>query len=152
MRTVAAIFLVAAALYASPEEDMSRVIDAVYRADGETILNCLSYENQEALATVISMVRLVPEQVSEQLREQLDVQLSPGEVASLTGEEMISVIVDSPFFRSEIPPSRDMISCDSHTMHGDTAYVFITIVNEDSVYSYPMMLQDGSWKISRSFF
>jgi hypothetical protein len=152
MRTAAAIFLVVVAVYASPEEDMSRVIDAMYRADGETIMNYLSDENQEALATVISMVRLIPDQISEQLRDRLDVQLSPSEVASLTGEELISVIIDSPFFRGEIPPSRDMISCDSHTMHGDTAYVFITIVSEDSVYSYPMMLQDGSWRISRSFF
>jgi len=152
MRTVVTVLLVVFVVYASPEEDMSRVIDALYRADGETILNYLSVENQEALATVISMVRLVPGQISEQLREQLDVQLSPGEVASLTGEELISVIVDSPFFRGEIPPSRDMISCNSHTMHGDTAYAFISIVNEDSVYSYPMVLQDGFWKITRSFF
>jgi hypothetical protein len=152
MRVIVPVLFFIAIVSASPEDDMNAVIDGLYRADGEAILNHLSIENQEALSMVIAMVRFAPDQVADELREDLDVQISSSELSCITREELLSVIIDSPFFRREIPPLRDMITCDSHTMHGDTAYVFITIVNEDSVYSYPMMLQDGSWRISRSFF
>ncbi len=137
---------------ASPEGDMNLIIDAVYRADGETVYRGLSNENQEALSMVMVMMTLAPDQVALQLREQLDVQISPSEISSLNEQELISVIIDSPFFRGEIPYSRDMIACESHTMLGDTALVYISIVNEDSVYRYPMMLQEGTWRIATTFF
>ncbi|MCD4708001.1 MAG: hypothetical protein K8S62_09710 [Candidatus Sabulitectum sp.] len=153
MRSVILFLLVLTAIVtASPEGDMSTVIDALYRADGETVYKGLTIENQEALAMVIAMVRLAPDQIALQLRQLLDVQISPSEVTSLSEQELITVIIDSPFFRNEIPNSRDMIACDSHTMLGDTALVYISIVNEDSVYRYHMMFQEGTWRIAESFF
>lgn len=137
---------------ASPEGDMNTVIDALYRADGETVYKGLTIENQEALAMIIAMVKLAPDQVALQLRRELDVQISSSEVFSLSEQELITVIIDSPFFRNEIPYSRDMIDCDNHIMLGDTALVYISIVNEDSVYRYHMMFQEGTWRIAESFF
>jgi len=137
---------------ASPEADMNTILDALYRADGDTVYRGLTVENQEALSTVMMMVRMAPEQVANQLRQDLDVQLSSSEVCSLSEQDLISVIIDSPFFRSELPYSRDMISCDDHEMQGDTAVVFISIVNEDSIYSHPMVLQQGTWRIAATFF
>ena len=153
MRSVILFLLILTAfMTASPEGDMSIVIDALYRADGETVYRGLSTENQESLAMVIAMVRLAPDQVALQLRQELNIQISSSEVAALSEQELISLIIDSPFFRDEIPYSRDMIACESHTMLGDTALVYISIVNEDSVYRYPMMLQEGTWRIATSFF
>ncbi|MCK5785752.1 MAG: hypothetical protein KAH54_04230 [Candidatus Sabulitectum sp.] len=137
---------------ASPEGDMNMILDALYRADGETVYKGLTTENQESLAMVIAMVRLAPDQVALQLRQELNIQISSSEVYALSEQELISLIIDSPFFRNEIPYSRDMIACDSHTMLGDTALVYISIVNEDSVYRYPMMLQEGTWRIATTFF
>ncbi len=153
MRSVI-LFLLAltATALASPEGDMNTVIDALYRTDGETVYKGLTTENQEALAMIVAMVRLAPDRVALQLRRELDVQISSSEVASLGVQELITVIIDSPFFRRELPGSRDMINCENHTMRGDTALVYISIVNEDSVYSYPMMFQQGSWRIARTFF
>lgn len=146
------ILFVTTVLSASPEEDMNSIIDAVYRADGETVFRGLSNENQEALSMVMVMMTIAPDQVALQLREQLDVQISPSEVASLTAQALITVIIDSPFFRRELPYSRNMITCESHTMLGDTALVYVSIVDEDSLYEYPMMLQEGSWRIAGNFF
>ena len=145
------LFIVTMAI-ASPESDMNSIIDALYQADGETVFRGLSNENQEALAMIVAMVRLAPDQVATQLRSELDVQLSSSEVSTLTEQGLISVIVDSPFFRREIPSSRDMINCENFTMRGDTALVFISIVNEDSIYSYPMLLQEGTWRIAGDLF
>ncbi len=131
---------------------MNRIIDAVYRADGETVFQSLSVENREALSMVVAMMCFAPEEVASQLDQQLDVQISPSEVASLDAQQLVTVIIDSPFFRRELPYSRDMIFCESHRMVGDTALVFVSILNEDSLYGYPMTLQDGSWKIAESFF
>lgn len=137
---------------ASPEADMNTILDALYRADGDTVYRGLTLENQEALSTVMMMVRIAPGQVADQLRQNLDVQLSSSEVCSLSEQDLISVIIDSPFFRSEIPYSRDMINCDNHEMQGDTAVVFISIMDEDSVYSHPMVFQQGTWRIASTFF
>ncbi len=137
---------------ASPEADMNTILDALYRADGDTVYRGLTIENQEALSTVMLMVRMAPDQVANQLRQNLDVQLSSSEVCSLSEQDLISVIIDSPFFRSELPYSRDMINCDDHEMQGDTAVVFISILNEDSVYRHSMVLQQGTWRIAETFF
>ena len=146
------ILFLTTVLSASPEEDMNLIIDAVYRADGETVFRGLSNENQEALSMVMVMVTLAPDQVAVQLREQLDVQISPSEVASLSTQGLVAVIIDSPFFRRELPYSRDMITCESHTMLGDTALVYVSVADGDSLYGYPMMLQEGSWRIAGNFF
>ena len=137
---------------ASPESDMNNILDALYRADGDIIYRGLSLENQESLSMVMAMVRLAPEQVAEQFRQELDVCISSSEVAGLTPESLISVVVNSPFFREELPYSREMIDCTGHFMQGDTAMVYITILNEDSVYRHPMILQEGSWRVAASFF
>ncbi len=137
---------------ASPESDMNSILDALYRADGEIIYRCLSIENQESLSMVMAMVRLAPEQVAEQFRQKLDICISPSEVVNLTSESLISVVIDSPYFREELPYSREMIDCTGHFMQGDTAMVYIAIVNEDSVYQHPMILQEGSWRVATSFF
>lgn len=139
-------------MVSSPEADMNLIIDAVYRADGDAVYQGLSNENQEALSMIIAMMSFAPDQVALQLRQQLDVQISPAEVASLNAQELVTVIIDSPFFRRELPCSRDMIDCESHTMFGDTALVYVSITNEDSIYGYQMMLQEGSWRIAESFF
>lgn len=153
MKIVLLFFLIlTTVLFASPEEDMNLIIDAVYRADGEVVYRSLSNENQEALSMVMVMMTLAPDQVAVQLREQLDVQITPSEVASLDEQELITVIIDSPFFRRELPYSRDMITCESHTMLGDTALVYVSVSDGDSLYGYPMMLQEGSWRIAGSFF
>ncbi|MCK5130518.1 MAG: hypothetical protein KAR40_00015 [Candidatus Sabulitectum sp.] len=151
-RVILFLLALTAVVTASPEEDMNSIIDAVYRADGKTVYEGLTMENREALSMVIAMMSFAPDQVALQLRQQLDVQISPSEVASLDVQKLITVIIDSPFFRRELPGSRDMIFCESHTMRGDTALVYISIANEDSVYGYPMMLQEGSWRIAESFF
>ena len=137
---------------ASPEADMNTILDALYLADGDTVYRGLTLENQEALSTVMVMLRMAPEQIANQLRQDLDVQISSSEVCSLSEQDLISVIIDSPFFRSELPYSRDMISCDDHEMQGDTAIVFISILNEDSVYRHSMVLQQGTWRVAESFF
>jgi len=153
MKIVLLFFLILATVVsASPEEDMNLIIDAVYRADGEVVYRSLSNENQEALSMVIAMLSFAPDQVAQQLRQQLEVQISPSEVASLSAQELVTVIIDSPFFRRELPYSRDMITCESHTMLGDTALVYLSVSDGDSLYGYPMMLQEGSWRIAGNFF
>ncbi len=153
MKIVLLFFLILATVVsASPEEDMNLIIDAVYRADGEVVYRSLSNENQDALSMVIAMLSFAPDQVAQQLRQQLEVQISPSEVASLSAQELVTVIIDSPFFRRELPYSRDMITCESHTMLGDTALVYLSVSDGDSLYGYPMMLQEGSWRIAGNFF
>lgn len=150
--TFALLLLVAMASFASPESDMNIMIDALYRADGEIIYRGLSIENQESLSMVMAMVRLAPDQIVEQFRQELDVCISSSEVVNLTAESLISVVVNSPFFKGELPYSRDMIDCTGHFMRGDTAMVYVAIVDEDSVYRHPMILQEGSWRVATSFF
>lgn len=153
MKFIFALLLVISTVsLASPESDMNSMLDALYRADGEIIYRGLSIENQESLSLVMVMVRLAPDQVVEQFRQELDVCISSSEVVNLTAESLISVVVNSPFFREELPYSREMIDCTGHFMRGDTAIVYVAIVNEDSVYSHPMILQEGSWRVAAGFF
>ncbi len=149
---ILSLLLLAARGIASPEADMNTILDALYRADGDTVYRGLTLENQEALSTVMVMLRMAPAEVANRLRQDLDVQISSSEVCSLSEQDLISVIIDSPFFRSELPYSRDMISCEDHEMQGDTAVVFISILNEDSVYRHSMVLQQGTWRVAESFF
>jgi hypothetical protein len=37
-------------------------------------------------------------------------------------------------------------------MLGDTALVQVSILGEDSIYCYPMVLQEGTWRIATRFF
>jgi|GEM_PF-1561640 len=144
--------LIAAVASASPADDMNSVLDALYRADGEAVYRCLSNENQQALSMMMSMFRLAPDQVAQQFRQELSVQITSSEILSLTEESFISVVINSPFFRSELPVSRDMISCESVTMVGDTAIVRVAICGVDSIYSHPMLFQEGSWRVADNFF
>lgn len=137
---------------AAPEDDMNLIIDAVYRSDSETVYRGLSIENREALSGVISMMRIAPGQVAQQIREELEVQISTADIVSIDGAGLVRVIIDSPFFKRELPSSRDMIICENHVMQGDTAVVYVSIAESDSLFGYPMLLQEGSWKISESFF
>lgn len=131
---------------------MSCLIDALYRADGETVYRSLTRENQEALSMMVSMFRLAPGEVAEQLRQELQVQVSTSEIVSMNEEELVRIIIDSPMFREELPWSRDMISLEECSMRGDTAMVTVSIVNEPNTYSYPMVLQDGTWRLATAFF
>ncbi len=101
---------------------------------------------------MVSMFRLAPGEVASQLRQELQVQLSSSEIACMNEEALIAVIIDSPMFRNEVPWPRDYIRCTEFTMLGDTALVHVSIQGEDSVYSYPMVLQEGTWRIATNFF
>lgn len=138
--------------HASPQDDMNCLIDALYRADGETVYRSLTRENQEALSMMVTMFRLAPGEVANQLRQELQVQVSSSEIANMNEEELISIIIDSPMFRDEMPWPREMITLDECTMSGDTAIVHITIVGEPNTYSYPMVLQEGYWRLATEFF
>lgn len=153
MRSFAvSVFVVVFLAFSSPEDDMNSLIDALYRADGETVFRSLTRDNQEALSMMVSMFRLAPGEVASQLRQELQVQLSSSEITCMNEEDLIGVIIDSPMFRNELPWPRDYISCTEYTMLGDTALVQVSIQGEDSVYSYPMVLQEGTWRIATSFF
>jgi hypothetical protein len=153
MRT-AILFLPALAglIFASPAEDMNAVIDALYRADGQAVYRGLSVENQQALSMMISMFRLAPDQVAEQFRQELNVQITAAEILALTAEDLITIIINSPFFENELPVTRDMVSCESVTMSGDTALVRVALCGEDSIYCHPMLFQEGYWRIADNFF
>ncbi len=153
MRTGLLITAVLAALmYATPVEDMNSIIDAVYRADGETVYRSLSSENQEAVSFLVTMFQFAPEEVCEEFRSELGVQLSTSEVVNIKEEELVGIILDSPFFRNEIPWERSAISCEESPMRGDTAMVKVSIIGEPNTYTYPMVLQEGSWKLATGFF
>jgi len=147
MLSVAAI-----SVFASPADDMNCIIDAIYRADGETVYRGLTSENQEALSMLVTMFRFAPGEVCNQLRQELDVQLSTSEVANLQEEDLVRIILDSPVFREEVPWSRDMLSLDECPMRGDTAFVRITIDGEPNAYTYPMVMQCGTWRLANRFF
>ena len=146
------LFITAFLANASPRDDMSYLIDALYRADGETVYRSLTRENQEAISMMISMFRLAPGEVADQLRQELQVQVSTSEIASMDEEELVRIIIDSPMFREELPWSRDMISLEDCSMAGDTAIVVVSITGEPNTYSYPMVLQDGAWRLATDFF
>lgn len=137
---------------ASPQDDMNQLIDAVYRADGEAVFRSLTLENRQALSMMVTMFRLAPGEVAEQLRQELQVQLSTSEISCMQEEDLVRVILDSPMFRNEIPWPRHMVSIENCTMEGDTAVVTVTIEGEPNSYSYPMVLQEGSWKLATEFF
>ena len=151
---MAALLLVLTALLAlaSPQDDMSCLIDAIYRADGEAVYRSLTLENQEALSMMVTMFRLAPGEVADHLRQELQVQVSTSEIVSMSEEELVRIIIDSPMFKNELPWSRDMISLDECTMSGDTAIVTVTITGEPNSYSYPMVLQEGRWRLATEFF
>jgi hypothetical protein len=137
---------------ASPQDDMNELIDAVYRADGEAVFRSLTLENRQALSMMVTMFRLAPGEVAEQLRQELQVQLSTSEISCMREEDLVRIILDSPMFRNEIPWPRHMVSIESCSMAGDTALVTVTIEGEPNSYSYPMILQEGSWKLATEFF
>jgi len=148
----AILFLIAFLTLASPSDDMSCLIDALYRADGETVYRSLTRENQEAISMMVTMFRLAPGEVADQLRQELQVQVSSSEIISMDEEELVRIIIDSPMFREELPWSRDMISLEDCSMAGDTAIVVVSITGEPNTYSYPMVLQDGAWRLATEFF
>ncbi len=141
-----------ASMLASPEEDMNCIIDAVYRADGETLYRGLTNESQEALSMMVTMFRIAPGEVADHLRQELDVQLSTSEVVNLREEDLLRIILNSPVFRQEVPWSRDAISLAECPMRGDTAFVRVTIVGEQNTYTYPMVMQGGTWRLVDEFF
>lgn len=138
--------------HASPSEDMSRIIDALYRADGEAVYGSLTLENQQAISMMISMFRLAPGEVANQIRQELDVQVSASEILNLREQDLIRIIIDSPMFRNEMPWPRQSLTCEECVMQGDTAFVYVSICGEDSAYGYPMVLQEGSWRLAGEFF
>lgn len=150
--TTLILALVITSMFASPEEDMNCIIDAVYRADGETVYRGLTNESQEALSMMVTMFRIAPGEVADHLRQELDVQLSTSEVVNLREEDLVRVILNSPVFREEVPWSRDAISLAECPMRGDTAFVRVTIIGEQNTYTYPMVLQDGTWRLVDEFF
>ena len=131
---------------------MNCLIDALYRADGEAVYRSLTLENQEALSMMVCMFRLAPGEVANQLRQELEVQVSSSEIASMSEQELIRIIINSPMFRDEMPWPRDMISLGDCTMAGDTAIVHISITGEPNTYSYPMVFQQGTWRLATEFF
>jgi len=139
-------------VHASPQDDMSSLIDALYRADGDTVFRSLTRENQEAISMMITMFRLVPGEVANQIRQELDVQVSTSEILNLREQDLVRIIIDSPMFRNEMPWPRQMITCNDCVMLGDTAVVYVSISGEDSTYGYPMVLQEGSWRLATEFF
>lgn len=140
------------ALLATPEEDMGSLLDALYRVDGETVFRSLTRENQEAISMMVSMFRLAPEEVAAELRQELQAQVSSSEIMCMREEDLVRIIIDSPGFREHIPYSRDMISLEIGEMCGDTAFVKVVIEGEAETWDYPMVMQDGSWKLATPFF
>lgn len=141
-----------ALLHAAPEDDMNCIIDAVYRADGETVYRGLTNESQEAITMMVTMFQFAPGEVCDQLRQELDVQLSTSEVVNLREEDLVRIILDSPVFREEVPWPRHWITCGETEMRGDTALVKVTIEGEINSYTYPMVMQDGTWRLASRFF
>lgn len=134
--------------HASPVDDMNELIDALYRADGEAVYRCLSHENRESLAMMLTMFRLAPQELAGRLRQELGVQLSSSDISILDEGGLVRVIIDSPGFRSEMPPSRDMITCENYSMRGDTAVVHVNVCGWAGPYSYSMIMQEGDWKLA----
>lgn len=146
----ALLFLAAICLSGTPEEGFEAFLDAVYDADAEAFLSCLSQGNRDQLDMLVIMIKLSPEDAAAQISNELGEEITPEELRQWTSLDLVETILSSEQLQSELP-DRSRLWVDSCETSGDSSTVYLGIAEVEDRFPVLMVLEGVDWKLAENF-
>ncbi len=147
---LAAIFVLAVACGSAgtPEQVVQKFLDAWNNGDGDGVVSCMSSESLIELDGFIEILRVAPDESVAQLA-MMGLEFTPEEVADLTAGQFFTAMLTSEAGSAEMPDlSNVVIGETTISEDGQSAIVNITADGEEE--ELELLLEDGSWKISKT--
>lgn len=138
-----------AILAEDPGEAFENLVDAMYSGDAQVVNEHLSSESIAFIDMMLMMVRMQPEEALTQINTELDMEITPEELAGWTSTDLIETVLVSPGFVAELPP-RSNISLSHFDVDGDSSLVYFNLGDYPEPFQLLMVSENGSWKIDHS--
>jgi hypothetical protein len=133
----------------NPEQAFENLVDAMYAADAESFRECLSTESVAMVDMMLVMMKLKPEDAALEISSKLGVEVTREELMGWTGTDLLSMVLSSPGFVSELPPRRDIVVT-SFEVNGDSSIVFFTVNQLPGPFQIAMIKNGEKWKLDQS--
>ena len=133
----------------SPDEAFKRILDAIYSADADCFDECLSTESTALINMMLVMVKMKPDEAAIEVSSQLGIEISAEELMGWTSSDLISTVLSSPGFVSELP-AREEITVSGYETSGDSSLVFFTMDGYSETFQLLLVKNGVNWKLDQS--
>ncbi len=133
----------------SPEQAFNNLVDAMYAGDAEEFSDCLSTESVAMIDMMLMMVRLKPEEAAVEISGKLGMDITAEDIASWTSIDLISTVLSSPRFLSELPPREDIV-VSGYQITGDSSVVSFNLADLPQPFEILMVRNGEDWKLDQS--
>lgn len=145
-----AIFVLAVACGSAgtPEQVVQKFLDTWNSGNGDGVASCMSSEGLIELDGFIEVLRTEPDESVAQLAT-MGLEFTPEEIANLTVGQFLTAMLSSEIASADMPDlSNVVIGETTISEDGQSAVVDVTTDGEEE--ELELILEDGSWKISKT--